>query len=208
MASVDEVLDAIEGLDLERPWSAVRSDLLPVLPRRRPFPGGLDDPIRRRFSPGLDVTFGLDIGPAFLYVGRWALERWGVTEDELIAQALDNVRRHSERRQNLGLIQEMVGGEPLSAFQSREGWASSLLLAPGELERVFGAEPSLIMAPMRDVLLRFPLAADPEMARWLLEDFASLDPNALDVPLLAFVNGELSFASGAPPKRGSSARRH
>jgi hypothetical protein len=209
MASVDEVLDAIESLDLDRPWAEVADDLLPVLPRRRPFPGGMDDPLHRPWPPGLDVTFGLDIGPAFLYVGSWALERWGVTEDELVDRALANVRRHSGARQMFGLIQELVGGEPLSAFQSREGWASTLLLVPDELARVFGDEPSLVMAPSRDVLLRFPIHVDPELARWLLDDFASLDPNALDVPLLALVDGSLSFVSGSPARwRRDSARRH
>ena len=87
---------------------------------------------------------------------------------------------------------------PTLAFQSREGWASALLLLPDQLARVFGDEPRLILAPMRDVLFGLPLDANREFARWFLDDFRDLDMNALDVPLLTFADGELQLDRRVP----------
>ena len=33
--------------------------------------------------------------------------------------------------------------------------------------------------------------ADPGLAAWMLDDFAALDPNGLDVPVMAFLDGEV-----------------
>ena len=55
-------------------------------------------------------------------------------------------------------------GIPTIAFQSREGWASALLLMPDALCRVLGERSGLVLAPMRDLVLRLPLDTDPELA--------------------------------------------
>jgi hypothetical protein len=209
VAPLEEVLAAIESLDLDRPWTAVAPQVLPVLPRRRPFPGEAEPPVRRSWPPGLETSFGVDIGPAFLYIGAWALDRWGVTMDELADRAIANIRERAARRRHHGLLRDAVGGMPISAYQSQEGWASALLLVPDELVRVFGPEPSLILAPMRDLLVQLPIDADPGLAAWLLEDFAALDPNGLKVPMMALVDGELSLVTRATRgKLAAAGRRH
>ena len=209
VAPIDEVLAAIESVDLDRPWPAIASQVMPVLPRRRALPGAADPPVRRSWPPGLETAFGLDIGPAFLYIGAWALDRWGVTLDELADRAVSNVRERYSSRRRFGLLRDSIGGMPISAFQSREGWASALLLVPDELTRVFGRDPSLILAPMRDLLIQLPIDADQGLAAWLMEDFAALDPNGLKVPILALVDGELALV---PRTRrgnaGASGKRH
>ena len=195
MASMEEVLAAIEMVDLDRPWAAVAPSVMPVLRRRRPLPAEADAPLRRIYAPGLEVSFGVDIGPAFFYIAPGQVSRWGVTEDEVAARGLANVRARAEARRQFGLIRDTVGGTPLMAFQSREGWASALLLLPDLLARVFGPAPALILAPMRDILFRLPIDAEQELALWMLDEFTSLDPNALEVPVLALVDGDLRFAS-------------
>jgi len=193
MAPLEEVLAAIESMDLDQPWNAIAAQVLPVLPRWRKLPGDADPPVRRSWPPGLETAFGVDIGPAFVYIGAWALDHWGVTLDEVAECAVANIRERASARRYFGLLRDSVAGMPISAFQSREGWASALLLVPDELARVFGPEPSLILAPMRDLLLQLPIDADPGLAAWLLEDFATLDPNGLKVPVLALVDGELAL---------------
>jgi hypothetical protein len=208
MASVEEVMAALEGVDLDQPWTALRHQVIPVLPRWRPFPGPADEPVVRSWPPGLETQFGLDIGPAFLYIGAWALGHWGVTPDELADQAIENVRERVGARRHHPLLTDSVGGLPMTAYQSRDGWASTLLLVPELLVRIFGPDPALILAPMRDLVIAVPIDSDPDLAAWLLEEFSSMDPNGLAVPVLALVDGKLSLAPAGEGGRGRARHRH
>ena len=95
-------------------------------------------------------------------------------------------------------IHERIADVPTLPFQSREGWASSLLLLPDELVRVLGERNGLVLAPMRDILICLPLDVEREFALYLLEEFAAVDMNALDLPPFALVDGHLSHAVGVP----------
>lgn len=193
-ASVEEVAAAIESVDLKAPWGEVAPNLRLALPRRRSLPPGIGELPLREFPPGIRVGLGLDIGPAMLFVGSAQLAGWDVTAEHAFDQALANVRARVAARKQFALITEDIAGVPTVAFQSREGWASSLLLLPQELTRVLGGRNGLIIVPMRDLILHLPLDADPDFAYALLEEFAAEDMNALDLPLFALVDGELAQA--------------
>jgi hypothetical protein len=190
-ADVEDVVAAIEAVNLDAPWSEVAPNLRIALPRRRPLPPGVGDLPTRDYPPGIRAVLGLDIGPAMLFVGDEQLAGWGMTADRGFEQALANVQARVRARRQFALIHERIVGVPTVAFQSREGWASSLLLLPEELTRVFGERNGLILAPMRDLLLCMPLDAEPEFAHLMLDEFADADMNALDLPLFALVDGEL-----------------
>jgi hypothetical protein len=194
---MDEVLDAIEAIDLGQGWEAIAPSLMPLLPRRRPLPP-MDPPLSQFVAPGFRITYGVDIGPAFWFVSEKQLPGWGVSVDELAERALANVRDRATARAQFGLIHEVVADVPTLAFQSREGWASALLLLPDQLARVFGDEPRLILAPMRDVLFGLPLDTDREFAHWFLDELRDMDMNALDVPPLTFAGGELQIDRRMP----------
>ena len=197
-ASVDEVVQAIESVDLSAPWSEVAPHLRLALPRRRALPVDPDELALRDFAPGIRTALGLDIGPAMLFVGEHQLAGWGVSAERAFKQALDNVRARVASRKQFALVCERVADVPTVAFQSREGWASSLLLLPDELVRVLGRRSGLVLAPMRDLILCLPLDVEREFAEFLLEEFAATDMNALDLPPLALVDGHLSHAVGVP----------
>lgn len=190
-APVDEVLDAVEAVDLEAPWEKVAPDLRIVLPRRRMMPPGSEDLPSREFPPGITAGLGLDIGPAMLFVGEEQLVTWGVTPDRAFDQALANVKARVASRKQFALLTERIADVPTIAFQSREGWASSLLLLPDELTRVLGDRDGLLLAPMRDLIMLLPLDAEPGFAVFLLEEFADADMNALDLPIFVRLDGEL-----------------
>jgi hypothetical protein len=59
---------------------------------------------------------------------------------------------------------------------------------------------------MRDVILCLPLDAERDFAEYLCEEFAAVDMNALDLPLLALVDGHLSRAVGVPTSLRRSPR--
>lgn len=208
VAGVDEVIRAIETFDLQAPWSEVAPDLRLTLPRRRPMPPGAEDLPAREFPPGIRAGLGLDIGPAMLFISEKQLEGWGVTLDRAFEQALSNVRTRVATRRQFALVHERIAGVPTIAFQSREGWASSLLLLPDELARVLGSRSGLVLAPMRDVIICLPLDAGPAFARDLLDRFAEADMNALDLPVFALVDGRLARTASLPEPRRDNALQH
>lgn len=203
-ASVDEVLTAMEVLDMEAPWERVAPTIRHMLPRRRPLPpmdGRL--PVRT-FQAGLSAGLGRNIGPANMFVTDTLLDYWGVTEEQCFGQAEANLREQCAGRKQFPMLTISPGGVPLSVFQSREGWASALLLFPDLLERVMGGRPAVILAPMRDALMQLPLDVSPLFTEWILEEFASEDMNALDIPPLTWVDGRLGLAGSTLGLGGST----
>lgn len=198
VADVEEVIAAIESADLEAPWEEAAPRLRLTLPRRRPLPPGISEPVSQAFAPGIRAGLGLDIGPAILFVCGEQLDRWGVSAEDAFRRAVSNVRVRVRRRKRFALIHEAICGVPTLGFQSREGWASSLLVLPDELVRVLGRREGIVLAPMRDLVLLMPLDADAELAYWVLEEFAQADPNALDLPLFALLCGKLEKVVGFP----------
>ena len=207
-ASVEEVMSAIEAVDLDAPWEDVAPNLRLALPRRRALPVDIEELPQRHFPPGIDVVLGLDIGPAMLFVAHEQLARWGASAEAAFEHALDNVRRRAAERRQFALVHERIADVPTLAFQSREGWASSLLLLPEELARVFGERTGLILAPMRDLVMCLPLDVEREFAQWLLDEFAEVDMNALDLPPFALVDGHLTHAVGVPPALRRTTAQH
>jgi hypothetical protein len=195
-ADVHEVMAAIEAVDLDAPWDSVAPQLRPALPRRRPLPPGTDGLPSQELPPGIRVTLGLDIGPAMLFVSQEQLDRWGVTLEQALRRAVSNVRVRVRLRRQWAILHERIAGVPTLAFQSREGWAASLLLAPGELTRVLGRREGIVLAPMRDLLLLMPLDAEPALAYLVLEEFARADMNALDLPIFSLLGGRLTKVVG------------
>ena len=204
-ADVADVVAAIEAVDLQAPWREVAPSLRVALPRRRPLPPGTDGLPTRWFPPGIRAGLALDIGPAMLFVGHEQLKQWGASVEQAFESALENVRGRVSQRRQFALLHERIAGVPTIAFQSREGWASALLLLPDELARVMGERSGVIIAPMRDLVLMLPLETDPGLAQLILDEFAQADMNALDLPPFSLVDGQLWTAPAdvAAPRNGA-----
>ena len=190
-----EVRAAIDGLQAELPWDQLRTRLAPVFIRRRPLPPGVPRPVTVRHAPGLEFGLGVDIGPAFIYVGQELLESWSVTLDQAVTCAMENLRSTARAERCVELEYAECADVPLWAYQSRNGLASGLLLLDDELVRRFGDEPRLLIAPMRNLLLAAPFDADRELVDWVRDEIANEDPNGLDLPVFALVDGQLSIDS-------------
>ena len=193
-ARMEDVMDAIEALDMEAPWSDVRDGLRLVLPRRRPMPEHTGLLPTRDIGPGIRTSLGLDIGPAMLFISMDRLADWGVSLDQAFEQALANIRGQVAARTHFALISEDIADTPTLAFQSREGWASGLLALPELLFQVLGRDDGIILAPMRDLVLRLPPDSEPGLAERILDEFARADMNALDIPPMALEHGQLGWA--------------
>src|SRR4051794_24650663 len=91
-ASRAEVRAAIDALPQELTWDQVSTGLRPMFVRRRPMPPGAEKPLMFHKPPGVNVALGVDIGPAFLYVGASMVATWQVTAEEAYERAIANLR--------------------------------------------------------------------------------------------------------------------
>ncbi|HEY5489300.1 MAG TPA: hypothetical protein VIK00_05610 [Candidatus Limnocylindrales bacterium] len=188
-----EVRSAVEALPEDLPWDEMSSRLRPMFIRRRPMPPGAEAPVTFTVPPGLTVALGVDIGPAFLYVGPGVLSGWPVAADEAFDRALANLRATVEAERFLEMEYGTVADIPIWWYQSHGGLASGLLLLPNELARRYGDGPRLLIAPMRNLLLAAPFDADRNLVEWLRDEIAFEDPNGLDLPVFALIDGRLSI---------------
>ena len=184
---VRALLGAIDDHGLA--WENVADDILPVFERARPFSYEVEPPAHAVVPPGVTVGFGVDLGLAFARVASVHVEAWPVDMDGVTERALRNLRRRARRARDYDLVREPIGGVPTVAFQSRDGWASTAILVPEAIERLFGPAPALFIAPSRDLLVGLPDDVDSEFATWLTEEFEATDPNALRLEGFEWRNG-------------------
>jgi hypothetical protein len=170
-------------------WEDVADDILPVFERARPFTYEIEPPAHAVVPPGVTVGFGVDLGLAFARVGAAQLDDWPVDLAELTERALRNLRRRAKEARDYDLVREPIGGYPTIAFQSRDGWASTAVLVPEAIERLFGPGPALLIAPSRDLLVGLPDGVDLAFATWLAEEFEADDPNALRLEAFEWRDG-------------------
>ena len=170
-------------------WDDVASEILPVFERARPFSYPVDPPALTVLPPGVTVGFGVDAGPAFMRVSTKHLAHWPVDLAALATRALDNLTRRAREADERDLLRDAVDDVPVTVFQSRDGWASTTVLLPDEMDRLFGPGPALFVAPSRDLLIGLPIDVDAEFATWLTEEFEAIDPNALRLEAFEWRDG-------------------
>jgi hypothetical protein len=173
-------------------WDDVADEILPVFERARPFPFEVDPPAVAIVPPGVTVGFGVDLGLAFARVAAAHLDDWPVDLAGLTDRALRNLRKRTRRARDFDLVEGPVGGVPTVAFQSRDGWASTTVLVPDAMDRLFGRRPALFIAPSRDLLIGLPDDVDLEFATWLAEEFEATDPNALRLEAFVWRDGAIA----------------
>ncbi len=172
---------AVGSLPTDLGWDELAPAVIPVLPRRRPMPPAAGEPFRVTLPPGIPTGFGIDIGPAFLVVGRSMLEGWPIGPADLVARALANLRERARPVRARDLATLDIDGVPARVLQTGLGCASALVLVPDELRRILGDRPQCLLAPMRDVLVSLPPDVDRRFAAWLNNELVSMDPNGLEL---------------------------
>lgn len=197
----DHPLSRLPFLDGPPGWVDARAAVLPLLERGRP-PIPQARPVSALLDPGLQVGFGVDLGPMFLHVTETMLEGWSVSIGELTRRAIGNLRdRALEIPEGAG-VAARVGVTRLVALQAPGGWASSLLLAPDLLSRWFGHGRRLFLAPTRNLLVSVPGSTDVRVALWLRDEIAAQLPDALDVPLVRFIGDRVQLVDVPAPSLG------
>lgn len=177
-APLEEVLAALtaQGEDLD--WATVARNVLPVMPRARPYPGPAPQPLRTLVPPGIMIGFGIDIGPAFMNVNAELLASWGVSIADVTATSLANLHQRAATIRRSAIHRGQIGDCSTEWLQTGVSVGSTLVLAPTELQRLFRA-PRFFITPMRDLIIGFPPDVDRTEPHWLYHEIASLDPNCL-----------------------------
>jgi len=195
--SREQVRSAIDALSPDLAWDELADGMRPVFIRRRPLPPGVERPLTIKRSPGVDVALGVDIGPAFMYVSRAMMESWPVTFEDAFERAMANLSASVAAERYVEMEYESIDGVPFWWYQSSGGLASGLLLLEEELATRYGPDPRLLIAPMRNLLLAAPFDAERELVAWLRDEISHDDPNGLDLPIFALLEGRLSIDARA-----------
>jgi uncharacterized protein YtpQ (UPF0354 family) len=89
------------------------------------------------------------------YINERHMERWELSEHELHAQAIENLRRRTEERGNYTVVGE--GPQRLVVFNTQDGYDATRLLLPSLLEQWRGDFPGRVVigVPSRDFLIIF-----------------------------------------------------
>ena len=107
--------------------------------------------------------------------------------------SMDNLRASVSAEKYLEMEYGTIDDVPFWWYQSNGGLASGLLLLQDELAMRYGKEPRLLIAPMRNLLLAAPFDADRTLVGWLRDEISYEDPNGLDLPIFALLDGLLSI---------------
>lgn len=193
VATAEAVMAAVGALPRDLGWDELAPSVIPVLPRRRPMPSTAGEPVRVTLPPGIPTGFGIDIGPAFLVVGRALLDGWPIGPAELVAQALANLRERVRPVRGRDLAKAEIDGVPVRVLQTGLGCASALVLLPDELARIMGDRRQTLIAPMRDVLVSLPENVDRAFAAWLNDELATMDPNGLALDAFVAEGGAITY---------------
>ena len=165
---------------------------MPIFERARPFSHEAVPPVHAVVPPGVTVGFGVDVGPAFLRIAVGHLAAWPVDLAGLAAQAVENLERRARRARPRDVVHDTLSGVPAIVFQSLEGWASTTVLVPDAMDRLFGRRPALFVAPSRDLLIGLPHDVDLEFATWMTENLEATDPDGLHLEAFEWRDGTVS----------------
>jgi hypothetical protein len=194
--SLDEILTSIDRMPDPGEWSNVSRIVMPMFIRARPhaFSAEQGELVTVEMPPGVTVGFGLDIGMAFAHVTRDLLSKWDRDLGTLVSQAMNNLRRRAAQLTPDYVIHEPSdSGYTMKGLQAPGGWASTLLLLPEDLERLFGCEPQVFIAPMRALLMSFPADVPRDTVAFFAQEFEGLDPAALRLEAFVLRDGRLTI---------------
>jgi hypothetical protein len=174
------------------PWDWAAPRLIPVLAGPIIDPPG-EASVRVRSDLGPIVEIGLDLGTALAYVDMRVAERWECSPDQLIDKSLQNLTRRAERIDVDRIQAGVCSGRAMHLLRGRPPWASSLLLAPEALTRLFGGHDQIFAAPTAECLLSFPLDTPALTIADMVVDFERGSRRPLWLDPFVISDGELSW---------------
>ena len=150
-----EFLRAARRMPKPVPWDWAAPRLIPLLAGpRNDTPG--EDLVRTPSQLGPALTFGIDLGGHFPLVDRTVAERWETSPEQLLHVSFENLRRRAAAVGGGSVETWVRSGYVVRVLRQPVGFASSMLLVPDELRRLFGGHDQVFGAPGRHTLVSFP----------------------------------------------------
>jgi hypothetical protein len=201
----EAVAEALETIPDDMPWAwaalrvlpAVRGERIQVIEdvelERLGFePLGAFPTIS--MPPGIDVTFAIEVDVVQVTVRQQHLDAWRMTVEDVLPAAMANLRRAVGSWRGTA-YQDTYEGTVVRLLEGWPQWATSLLVAPDMLTRLFGPADQLFVAPYQCNLISLPVDTDREVAADLVDLFGGLNPRSLllGMPAFALRGGELQI---------------
>lgn len=195
----------MDAIPADLGWEWARERVVPVLerPGADPMP---DDPYLSAVADsGVPYGFGIDLGAIFARVTRGLADRWERDQATVRDVALANLRRRLfDEDPDFEVPSHTDGALVVRALQTPQGFASSVILVPDALKRIFGAADQVFTTPCRPLLLAFPIETPSEAIAALTEEAERLDPNPFYLDPFRLVAGRLTWNGVAPAVGASS----
>ena len=151
------------------PWDLAAPRLIPILPGPSFDPPG-ESLIRARSAVGPVVQFGVDLGTVFIYVDQPVAQRWECTSGQLLDRALRNLGDRASRIGGTAVVTGVMSGRSIRLLCDRPRWASSLVLVPDELFRLFGDHDQILGTPATSCLVILPMDTPPRIVADIIVD--------------------------------------
>lgn len=180
--------------DMPRPvrWDWASDRVVPLL--AGPYlgrPG--EDLVRTALDPGCAVVFGVDLGGAFANVDVAVARRWECTTAQIRDAAMANLRQRASLLEPEDVASGTLSGRIVRLIHRTVGWASSLVLVPDELMRLFGSDDQILAAPGRSKLLSFPIDTPASVVADVVVDFERSETYPLWLDPFVLVDGTLHW---------------
>jgi hypothetical protein len=169
------------------PWDWARPRLIPLL--AGPYLGE-EALVTVVGEPGCAVVFGVEIEGTHILVDRTVAQRWEVSDTQLHEVAQSNLDRRAASLSAANLTHGTLSGRIVRILESVP-WSSSVLLAPEQLQKIFGDHDQIFAAPRRETLMSFSLETPPHVVTHLVIDYESRAPIPLMLDPFALVDGKL-----------------
>jgi uncharacterized protein YtpQ (UPF0354 family) len=192
-----EMLDPIRAARQISSFAVLRERVFPMLK-----PLALLATVRERSLPmlvyrpllaDLMITYVIDEAGSLAYINENHLERWGIADHELHAQAMTNLEARTADRGSYTVAGE--GAQRLIVFNAQDGFDATRLLLSGLLAQIRPQFPGkmVIGIPNRDFLIAFSDADRNILANVAIQiqrDAAERDHGLTD-QLFTLANGEV-----------------
>lgn len=173
------------------PWDWARPRLVPLL--AGPFFDPPGEPlVRSVLPPGIAVAFGIELGRGIQpYVDAPVAQRWECTAQQVCDAAMANLDRRIGRLESAAVTSGTLSGHIVRQLTRPVGWSSSVLLAPGQLKRLFGDHDQVFVAAGRGTLISLPFHAPRHVARELVFEYEARELYPLMLEPFVLAGGEL-----------------
>jgi hypothetical protein len=180
------LMRAARAIPRPMPWEWARTRLMPLL--TGPYLGP-DEIVTSVSSLGW-VIYGIEVKETFVILDVPVVERWECSLAQIEQVAGANLSERASHLSPADVRRGVLSGRITNLLDSVP-WASSLLLAPEHLMRVFGREDQLFGAPKRDALLGFSIDTPHRQIADIVIDFEANAAYPLWLDPFGLINGEL-----------------